>query len=61
MTLGIIIKLTAVIAFVVVLVAIEAVAMCFIETMKETSEDYIDEKIKERIGKDKKDQNLKEK
>ena len=50
MTLDIIIKLTAVIAFVVVLVAIEAVAMCFIETMKETSEEYIDGKTKERTG-----------
>ena len=37
MTLDFIIKLVAVIAFVVVLVAIEAVAMCFIETIKETS------------------------
>jgi hypothetical protein len=50
MTLDFIIKLVAVIAFVVVLVAIEAVAMCFIETIKETSEDYIDGKTKERTG-----------
>ena len=52
MTLDIIIKLTAVIAFVVVLVAIEAVAMCFIEIIKETSEDYIDGKTKERTEND---------
>ena len=57
MTLGIIIKLTAVIAFVVVLVAIEAVAMCFIETMKETSEEYIDGKTKERTGEKSNDNN----
>ena len=57
MTLGIIIKLTAVIAFVVVLVAIEAVAMCFIETIKETSEDYIDGKTKERTGEKSNDNN----
>lgn len=48
--MSIIIKLVAVIAFVVILVALEAVAMCIIETFKETSEDYIDEKIKERTG-----------
>lgn len=57
MTLDFIIKLAAVIAFVVVLVAIEAVAMCFIETIKETSEDYIDEKIKERRGENSNDNN----
>ena len=57
MTLGIIIKPTAVIAFVVVLVAIEAVAMCFIETMKETSEEYIDGKTKERTGEKSNDNN----
>ena len=57
MTLDFILKLAAVIAFVVVLVAIEAVAMCFIETIKETSEDYIDEKIKERTGESKNDNN----
>lgn len=52
MTLDFIIKLVAVIAFVVVLVAIEAVAMCFIETIKETSDDYINEKTKERTEND---------
>ena len=57
MTLDFIIKLVAVIAFVVVLVAIEAVAMCFLETIKETSEDYIDEKIKERTGENSNDKN----
>jgi hypothetical protein len=57
MTLDFIIKLVAVIAFVVVLVAIEAVAMCFLETIKETSEDYIDEKIKERTGEKSNDNN----
>ena len=57
MTLDFIIKLAAVIALVVVLVAIEAVAMCFIETIKETSEDYIDGKIKERTGESKNDNN----
>ena len=57
MTLDFILKLAAVIAFVVVLVAIEAVAMCFIETIKETSEDYIDGKIKERTGESKNDNN----
>ena len=57
MTLDFIIKLAAVIAFVVVLVAIEAVAMCFIETIKETSEDYIDGKIKERTGDNSNDKN----
>lgn len=57
MTLDIIIKLAAVIAFVVVLVAIEAVAMCIIETIKETSEDYIDGKIKERTGENSNDKN----
>ena len=57
MTLDFIIKLAAVIAFVVVLVAIEAVAMCFIETIKETSEDYIDGKTKERTGESKNDNN----
>ena len=51
MTLDFIIKMVAVIAFVVVLVAIEAVAMCFIETIKETSEDYINGKTKERTEK----------
>ena len=57
MTLDFIIKLAAVIAFVVVLVAIEAVAMCFIETIKETSEDYINGKTKERTGESKNDNN----
>jgi hypothetical protein len=57
MTLDFIIKLVAVIAFVVVLVAIEAVAMCFLETIKETSENYIDEKIKERTGEKSNDNN----
>lgn len=57
MTLDFIIKLVAVIAFVVVLVAIEAVAMCFIETIKETSEDYIDGKIKERTKENSNDNN----
>lgn len=57
MTLDIIIKLAAVIAFVVVLVAIEAVALCIIETIKETSEDYIDGKIKERTGENSNDNN----
>ena len=57
MTLDFIIKLVAVIAFVVVLVAIEAVAMCFIETIKETSEDYINGKTKERTGESKNDNN----
>ena len=57
MTLDFIIKLVAVIAFVVVLVAIEAVAMCFLEIIKETSEDYIDEKIKERTGENSNDKN----
>ena len=57
MTLDFIIKLAAVIAFVVVLVAIEAVAMCFLEIIKETSEDYIDEKIKERTGENSNDKN----
>ena len=57
MTLDFIIKLVAVIAFVVVLVAIEAVAMCFIETIKETSEDYINGKTKERTGENSNDSN----
>ena len=57
MTLDFIIKLVAVIAFVVVLVAIEAVAMCFIETIKETSEDYINGKTKERTRKNSNDNN----
>jgi len=50
MTLDIIIRIVAVIAFVVIIVALEAVAMCFIETIKETSEENIDKEIKERIG-----------
>ena len=57
MTLDFIIKLVAVIAFVVVLVAIEAVAMCFIETIKETSEDCINGKTKERTGENSNDNN----
>ena len=57
MTLDFIIKLVAVIAFVVVLVAIEAVAMCFIETIKETSEDYINGKTKESTGENSNDNN----
>ena len=57
MTLDFIIKLAAFIAFVVVLVAIEAVAMCFIETIKETSEVYINEKTKERTGENSNDNN----
>ena len=57
MTLDFIIKLAAVIAFVVIIVALEVVAMCFIETIKETSEDYIDGKIKERTGENSNDNN----
>ena len=57
MTLDFIIKLVAVIAFVVVLGAIEAVAVCFIETIKETSEDYINEKTKERTKENSNDNN----
>ena len=50
MTLDIILRLTAVIAFVVILVALEAIAVSIAEIIKETSEEYLDKKLKERTG-----------
>ena len=50
MTLDFIIKLAAVIAFVVIIVALEVVAMSVAEIIIETSDDDMKRKLKERQG-----------
>ncbi len=48
-----VVKIMAAACIVVVVVALEVIAFSIAKTIVETSDDYIDKKIKERTGEDK--------